>query len=154
MAAIGEVREARRDGRYADTRVTPTPTTYARTTVVVVSVSALLLISRPNDEKSEASPRASPSPSRMPSVAPSSAMSAASTSTERRTCFVLAPSARSSASSRTRCATRMLNVLAMMKPPTRMAITANAMRNWVITSVNSAIADSCSSATVSPSTAS
>ena len=45
-------------------------------------------------------------------------VTAASTSTDVITCARVAPSARNSASSRVRCATRMLNVLMMRKLPT------------------------------------
>ena len=97
---------------------------------VQVRSSASPVMSRPNVAE-ERRQRAGQHAARrtMPIEEPISAISAASSSTERRTCTPLAPSARSSASSRTRWATRMLKVLAMMKPPTRIAITANAIRN-------------------------
>ncbi len=53
-----------------------------------------------------------------------------------------------------RCATRIEKVLAMMKPPTRIAITANAMRKVEMTSRNCPMASCDSSATSSPAIAS
>ncbi len=54
-------------------------------------------------------------------------VNAASPSTDRRTCFRLAPRARSSASSRVRWATTIVKVLTMMNPPTTSAINAKAV---------------------------
>ena len=48
--------------------------------------------------------------------------------TDRVTWRRLAPRARSSADSRTRCETRIEKVLKMMKAPTTIAITAKAIR--------------------------
>ena len=51
--------------------------------------------------------------------------------TARFTWRRLAPSARRSASSRLRCATSMLNVLKMMKDPTKIEMTAKTSRKML-----------------------
>ncbi len=60
----------------------------------------------------------------------------ASTSTDRVTWRLLAPSARSSADSRTRWETRIEKVLKMMNAPTTIAITAKVVRKIEMTSRN------------------
>ena len=57
-------------------------------------------------------------PTKKPRIDATSPVTAASTSTDVITWARVAPSARSSASSRVRCATRMLKVLMMRKLPT------------------------------------
>ena len=85
-------------------------------------------MSSPKVRNSPASTRDSPRPSNRPTVAPTTDMMKASISTDRVTCFLLAPRARSSADSRTRCETRIEKVLKMMKAPTTIAITAKVVR--------------------------
>ncbi len=63
---------------------------------------------------------------------PMSPMTPASKSTDRPTWRRVAPSARKSASSRDRCATRMLNVLTMRNEPTTSATPAKTSRNVVM----------------------
>src|SRR5829696_6468206 len=110
-------------------------------------------MSRPKVRNSPASRRESPSPSSSPSVEPTSAIRNASTSTERVTCFLLAPRARSSADSRTRCETRIEKVLKMMQAPTTIAITAKVVRKIEMTSRNWPICSCVSLTTLSPVTA-
>ena len=55
-------------------------------------------------------------------MAPTKPMTAASPRMEKLTCRLLAPSARNKASSRTRWATSIWNVLAMMNAPTKTAM--------------------------------
>src|SRR5690242_13910117 len=69
-AAIGETPAARRAGRYAATKVTPTPTTYDVTGVghpITISVDLRFI---PNALMSRISPRARPIPAASPSVEP------------------------------------------------------------------------------------
>ena len=70
-------------------------------------------------------PWATPTPASRPSPEARPPMTSASTATLRRTCLALAPMARSSASSRVRCATRITKVLLMMNAPTSRATPAN-----------------------------
>ena len=86
-------------------------------------------------------------------MAPTTAMMKASISTDRVTCFLLAPSARSSADSRTRWETRIEKVLKMMKAPTTIAITAKVVRKKEMTSRNWPIWSWVSLTTSSPVTA-
>ena len=67
-------------------------------------------------------------PSPRPSTDAMAPTTAASATTEASTWRRLAPRARSSASSRVRCATRIEKVLAMMKAPTTSATAANTSR--------------------------
>ena len=70
------------------------------------------------------------------------------------TCFLLAPRARSRASSRLRCATRIENVLTIRKAPTTSEMPAKISRNVVRKPTASWIALAASSAASSPVTAS
>ena len=69
-------------------------------------------------------PLATPTPATRPSADATTPTTAASIATLRRTCLVLAPIARSRASSLVRCATRIAKVLLMMKAPTSRATAA------------------------------
>ena len=62
----------------------------------------------------------------MPTIEPISPIISASSRTELSTCRRVAPSVRSSASSRERCATVIENVLKIRNAPTRTAMNANA----------------------------
>ncbi len=68
-------------------------------------------------------------PSTSPMVAPTNPTIPASSWTASCTCRLLAPSARSRASSRTRWATSIVKVLKMMKAPTKTAMPAKTRRN-------------------------
>ena len=99
-------------------------------------------------------PIASRMPSPRPMVEPTAPRTNASTITIRVTCRLLAPSARSSASSRLRWATRIENVLTMRKPPTTSEMPAKISRKVVRKPTASWIALAASSAASSPVTAS
>ena len=76
------------------------------------------------EPKTESSALAMRMPTAKPRIDATSPVSAASIRTERNTCARVAPSARSSASSRVRCATRMLNVLMIRNEPTNSEMNA------------------------------
>ncbi|CAM5698954.1 hypothetical protein SGRIM128S_05480 [Streptomyces griseomycini] len=149
-AAIGDTPAARRAGRYAATKVTPTPTTYAVTGVAHPMTISVVFRFMPNTPMSRISPKASPMPAASPSVEPIRPSSTASVSTDRRTCRRSAPSARSRPSSRVRWAISMEKVLTIRKTPTRTAIPAKPSITYLITSRNppssSAAVRACSSA--------
>ena len=110
-------------------------------------------MSSPKDRNRPARSRDRPSPSSRPRVAPTTAIMKASIITERVTCFLLAPRARSSADSRTRWDTRIEKVLKMMNAPTTIAITAKVVRKIEMTSRNWPIWSWVSLTTLSPVTA-
>jgi hypothetical protein len=96
------------------------PTSTEMMTVRGSSVTLLVALEPNSDSRAFAMRMPTPNPSR-------DAMSpviAASTRTELMTCARVAPRARSSASSRVRCATRMLNVLMIRKLPTNSEMNA------------------------------
>ena len=105
--------------------VTTVPTTNATTTVRGSSWRDVLGRSIPNAESNPLSPMAIPIPAMRPNTDASNPVTNASTTTEVMTCPRLAPSARSNASSRVRCATMIENVLKMMNAPTNSAMNAN-----------------------------
>ncbi len=111
IAATGGIEDARRAGAYADSSVTPVPTTTA--TITVRTASTIEPDGSPTLSASSRvrNPNASPTPPATPTALPATPMIPASSSTERRTWVRLAPTARSSASSRSRCATIIANVL-------------------------------------------
>ena len=82
----------------------------------------------PNAENSASSPTAPSMPSPMPAAEAVTPMTSDSISTERRTCRGVAPSARSSDSSRTRCPSTMLKVLEMMNVLTNSTTKAKVSR--------------------------
>ncbi len=86
-------------------------------------------MSRPNAPRSAFKPTARPMPATNPMVEATRPTITASNSTEPRTWRWPAPMARSSASSRLRCATTIENVLKMMNEPTSSATTAKISRN-------------------------
>ena len=77
---------------------------------------------------SASSPFASPSPRNRPTTDARKPITKASRSTERSTCRREAPSVRSVANSRVRCATVIERVLKITKEPTNSAIPAKASR--------------------------
>ena len=121
-AATGAIRTARRAGTIADTTVTPTPTTIATTTVRASNTSGDDGSTIPNAFSSALRPIAATTPRPRPISDAASPISAASPRTERNTCRRLAPTTRSSASSRVRWPTVIENVLKIVKPPTNSAI--------------------------------
>ena len=125
IAATGGTLPALRAGEIAATSVTPTPATSEMITVLAVRTIPPAGSSKPNAARSALSAPATRMPRPIPTTEAIRPTASASTSTDTRTCRFLAPSARSSAFSRVRCATVMKNVLKMMKPPTSRAITAN-----------------------------
>ena len=131
-AATGGTREARRAGRYAATTVTTSPSTMDTTTVRGFSSSPPPGMSRPMTLNSARSPRASSTPSSSPVTPPRVPTTAASPSTEPRTWRRVAPTARSRASSRVRCATSIEKVFKMMKVPTNRATRANTSRKMLM----------------------
>ena len=76
------------------------------------------------EPKTDSSARAMRMPTKKPRIDATNPVTAASTSTDVITWARVAPSARNSASSRVRCATRMLNVLMMRKLPTNSEMNA------------------------------
>ena len=125
MAATGATRAARRAGSSADTTVTTRPIANDTSSDRVDTTSGPSGIATPMAFHSDEMPFATPMPAATPTADASVPTTSASSSTERRTCRALAPMARSSASSRVRCATRIVNVLLMMNAPTSSATTAN-----------------------------
>lgn len=81
-------------------------------------------------------PRAMGMPMANPRTEPPRPTTSASPSIDRVTCERLAPTARSSASSRVRCPIRMLNVLAIRKAPTKRAINAKVSRKVLMIPTN------------------
>ena len=104
--------------------MTTVPTTNATTTVRGSSWSEVLGRSIPNADSNPFSAMAIPIPAMRPNADASNPVTNASTTTEVMTCRRLAPIARSSASSRVRCATMIENVLKMMNAPTNSAMNA------------------------------
>ena len=129
-AAIGGTWVAFSAGRSAASRVTATPTASDTTIVLVASTVAAWGRSMPNDLNSELSPFASPMPTSSPAAEASSPITSASSITVRRTWRLVAPSVRSVASSRVRCAIVIDSVLAITKLPTNNAIPAKASRKF------------------------
>ena len=117
IASTGATRPARRAGSMAARSVTPTPTPKVTSTVTVLSCWPLTGMPDPSDDRSFVSPHDSPKPANSPSPDPNRPTTSASAVTERVTWPRLAPTARSRAISRDRCATTIENVLAMMNEP-------------------------------------
>ena len=106
----------------------PVPSTIVTTTVCVENT--VPACGRPVNSASSA--LKSPSPSTSPNRDASAPITALSRSTDRRTCRREAPSVRSVASSRVRCATVIEMVLKMTKAPTNSAMPANASRMYLM----------------------
>ncbi len=79
----------------------------------------------PNASSSALRPTAASTPSPRPISEAASPTRTASPSTDRNTCRRLAPTMRSSASSRVRCPTVIENVLKIVNAPTNSEISAN-----------------------------
>ena len=154
-AASGAIREARRAGRKLASRVEPTPTTMAMTTVLVAITTPSKPRSKPALSMMALSPTARPYPTARPASDAMVPITIASPTTEVSTWRRDAPSARSSADSRLRWAMRIENVLWMLNEATTRAMTAKASRMVLNMPRNSpsmsAIISSVSSAPVSAS---
>ena len=126
--ATGEMREALMAGTNEAMTVKPTPTTTAHITVRSVSGSELSGSAAPSALNRPLSPRAPSMPKPSPATEATMPMIADSVSTDRRTCWGVAPMARISDSSRTRWPSTMLNVLEMMNMLTNSTMKANTSR--------------------------
>ena len=106
--------------------------------------------SSPIDAKMLVSSFARPSPAAIPTIEPASPIASASATTERSTWRLVAPSARSSASSRERWATVIDRLFWIVKAPTNTAIPPNTSRNTRMKPTNdfrpSSVKRSCSAA--------
>ena len=120
-AAIGETRVARSAGTSAAASVTTIPTTSATITVRASTTVPVFGRSIPKLSKTALRPLANPSPATTPRAEPSAPMIVASSSIPVSTCPRVAPSVRSSPSSRMRWATVIANVLKIRKLPTSSA---------------------------------
>jgi CelD/BcsL family acetyltransferase involved in cellulose biosynthesis len=110
-AAIGAIRVARSAGTTLAMTVTTTPTSSEMTIVRIAITDAVAGRSAPIAVNSARRAGTSASPPSSPSSDAVRPMIAASSTTERSTWRRVAPSIRSSASSRVRCATVIENVL-------------------------------------------
>ena len=154
IACTGAIRAVRRAGSQAAAMVTATPTTYAATTVRGARIRDCPDRSRPKLANNARIPIARSTPRPSPMVEPSTPSTKASISTDRVTWRLVAPSARSSASSRLRCATRIENVLTIRNAPTTSEMPAKINKNVVRNVTASSRSVAASSAAVSPVTAS
>ena len=134
----------------AATRVTRTPTSKAATIVRVSMAGEVVGISTPISFNRERIPAARPTPNNRPRPAENVPMSVASSRTPPSTCRRVAPTARSRATSRRRCATRTLKVFQMTKEPTSTEMPANTSSTVVKTPMASRTAAEPSAATWSP----
>ena len=132
-AAIGGTRVARRAGRMLATRVTSVPTSSETTIVRVEKTVAPCGRLIPIATKSAFSSFASPRPRNSPITEPTIPITKASITTDHSTCRREAPSVRSVANSRIRCAIVIASVFAITNAPTNSAIPANASSAyWMI----------------------
>ena len=144
MAAMGETLVARRAGMTAAATVTTTPATRPMAAVRPRNTIGADGSSKPMARMIASSPWAAPSPRTMPAAEATMPTSRASVSTEPMSWVRLAPMARSRPSSRVRWATRIENVLKMMKAPTSRATAAN-MRRAVVRKPRALVHDSWAS---------
>ena len=151
---MGATRVAAHAGSAAATVVTTSPTTNPTTTVRGSIAADVLGTSIPTRPRRERMATASPTPTTMPAAPDTSPMHAASARTPPRICRRVAPTARSNATSRRRCATSTLNVFQMTNEPTKSATPANTSRTVVKIPIASRTAAVPSAATCSPVTAS
>ncbi len=150
MAATGGTAAARRAGSSAARTVTTSPTTRLTATVRGCTTTEVDGREPPKELMIACRTRATPIPAPRPRTEASSPTTTASTTTLRVTCPRLAPSARSSASSRCRCATRIVNVLKIRKAPTNSAMPANTSRKVRKNPKNPLISSACSCALSTP----
>ena len=128
IACSGATWLARRAGANAATMVTSAPTPSPTSTVRGASTSPAGGSVLPRSRSSALRPTAAPTPAATPPAAATSPTMAASPSTEPSTWRRVAPSSRSSATSRVRLATSTAKVFQMMNPPTSSATAANTSR--------------------------
>ena len=130
-AAIGGTLVARIAGRSAAISVIPMPMASETTIVRVEKTVPACGRSMPTLTNSAFSPLARPSPRKSPVSDATTPITNASSITDQRTCRRVAPSVRSVASSRVRCAIVIDSVLAITKAPTNSATPPNASRkSW------------------------
>ncbi len=130
-AASEATRVALRAGATAAATVTATPSPTAIAAALARNWRSLVGRSMPAPPSRAPSPLAARTPSARPVSEATVPTASASTSTERSTWPRLAPSARSRASSRVRCATRIEKVFQMMKEATNSETSAKASRALV-----------------------
>ena len=129
-AAIGGTRVARRAGRTLAISVTIVPTRSETITVRVAKTVWPCGRSIPKVTKSLFSTLASPSPRNSPRTEPRTPITKASITTDQSTWRRDAPSVRSVANSRMRCAIVIESVFAITKAPTNSAMPAKASRMY------------------------
>ena len=127
-AAIGGTRVARSAGKKLAIRVTTIPSASETITVRVSSRRPLFGSVNPTASNSEKRPFARPRPRKRPTIEASTPITSASSTTDIRTWRRDAPSVRSVASSRVRCAIVIESELTITNAPTNSAITPNASR--------------------------
>ena len=127
-AAIGGTRVARRAGKKLAISVTTIPSASETTIVRVSNRSPLFGSVKPTASNSENSPLASASPRKRPTTEAITPIASASTTTDVRTWRREAPSVRSVASSRVRCAIVIDSELTITKAPTNSAMSPKASR--------------------------
>ena len=149
-AAIGGTRVARKAGESPANSVTRVPTSSETTIVRVAKTVSVCGRSRLSAMKSSFRPTASPSPANSPMIDASRPITNASTITEVSTCRRDAPTVRSVANSRVRCATVIDSVLKITKAPTNRAMPANDSRKYRMMLVNVEISSESSVACSAP----
>src|SRR5271165_4884903 len=127
-AATGGIVPARQAGTIAAARVTRVPATRPNSTVRGLTTSPLPGRLMPSPARPALSATARPRPAITPTADAIRPMIADSPRTVASTWPLLAPTARSRASSRCRCATTIVNVLKMTNTPTNSAMKPNASR--------------------------
>ena len=128
MAETGGIRVARMAGIRLEIIVTPMPSTSETITVRAANTRPVCGSERPSAVNTALRPTARPSPAKRPTTEASSPVKKLSMRTERSTCRREAPSDRSVANSRIRCATVIEMVLKVTKAPTMTAMPAKASR--------------------------
>ena len=131
-AAIGGTLVALRAGEIVASMVIPTPIRSDTTTVRVCRTVPFVGRSTPTALKKAFRPLASRKPQNSPTIAATRPVMKPSSNTERLTCLRDAPSVRSVASSRTRCATVIDSVLKITNDPTTSEIAAKASRKYLM----------------------
>ena len=127
-AAIGGTRVARSAGKKLAISVTMIPSASEMITVRVSRRMPLFGSVNPTASNSANSPFARPSPRKSPTIDARMPITSASSTTESRTWRRDAPSVRSVASSRVRCAIVIDSELTMTNAPTKSAISPKASR--------------------------
>ena len=152
-AAIGGTRVARRAGRMLAISVTIVPTSSETITVRVANTVCPCGRSIPKVTNNLLSPFARARPRKSPITEPTTPMTNASMTTDHSTCRREAPSVRSVANSRIRCAMVMERVFAITKAPTKSAIPANASRMYCRNAMSNCFLSSFTCALASRTTA-